>query len=318
MYRPQIKVLDCTIRDGGLMNDWWFEDQVVRDVWLADCAAGVDYCEIGYRASKRQFSPEKFGPWRFCDEEVVRRITEGVETETRISIMCDVGRVDEDQFIPAAESVISMVRVATYVHDIDKAIQLANFCSDLGYETTINIMAVSNAFERDIDQAVVQVENETRVKALYVVDSFGALYTEQVHYLVDKYRQILGADKEVGIHCHNNQQLAFANTITGIIHMANFVDATIYGLGRAAGNCPLELALAFLRNPKFDIRPILDLCSKYFVKMQAELEGGYLIPYMITGANNQHPRAAMELLTTDRAVDYRGFWDQVAGSGGVV
>jgi 4-hydroxy 2-oxovalerate aldolase len=248
----------------------------------------------------------------------VRRVTDGVESDTKLSIMCDVGRVDEDQFIPASESVISMVRVATYVQDIDKAIQLANFCSDLGYETTINIMAVSNALERDIDQAVVQIERETRVKALYVVDSFGALYTEQVHYLVDKYRQILGTDKEVGIHCHNNQQLAFANTITAIIHTANFVDATVYGLGRAAGNCPLELLLAFLKNPKFDIRPILDLCSKYFVKMQAELEGGYLIPYMITGANNQHPRAAMTLLTTERADDYRGFWDQVAGAEGVV
>jgi 4-hydroxy 2-oxovalerate aldolase len=314
VYRPQIKVLDCTIRDGGLMNDWWFPDEVVRDVWLADCAAGLDYCEMGYRASKRMFSPEQFGPWRFCDEDAVRRITDGVETATKISIMCDVGRVDEDQFVPAAESVISMVRVATYVQDIDKAIALANFCADLGYETTINIMAVSNAMERDVERAVHQVEAETRVKALYVVDSFGALYTEQVHYLVDRYRQILGPDKEVGIHGHNNQQLAFANTIEGIIHNANFADATIYGLGRAAGNCPLELLLAFLRNPKYDVRPILDLCSRYFVKMQMDLEGGYLIPYMITGANNQHPRAAMELLTTDQATDYRSFWDRVAGT----
>jgi 4-hydroxy 2-oxovalerate aldolase len=227
--------------------------------------------------------------------------------------MCDVDRVDEDQFIPAAESVISMVRVATYVQDIDKAIHLTNFCAGLGYETTINIMAISNALDRDIDEAVEQVEKETSVKALYVVDSFGALYSEQIHYLVDKYRQILGPDKEVGIHAHNNQQLAFANTIEGIIHNANYLDATVYGLGRAAGNCPLELLLSFLKNPKFDIRPILDLCSKHFVQMQAELEGGYLIPYMITGVNNQHPRAAMQLLTTDRAADYRGFWEQVTG-----
>jgi 4-hydroxy 2-oxovalerate aldolase len=146
-----------------------------------------------------------------------------------------------------------------------------------------------------------------------VVDSFGALYSEQIHHLVDKYRGMLGPDKEVGIHCHNNQQLAFANTIEAVIHNANFLDATVYGIGRAAGNCPLELLLSFLKNPKFDIRPILDLCSRHFIAMQEEIDWGYFIPYMITGVNNQHPRAAMQLLAGDKRTDYRGFWDQMTG-----
>ncbi|MBM3471732.1 MAG: nucleoid-structuring protein H-NS [Armatimonadetes bacterium] len=310
MFRPEIKVLDATIRDGGLMNDWWFDDDTVRDVWEAGCQAGLDYVELGYRASKKLFSPKDFGPWRFCAEADLRRIVGDGHPATKVSIMCDVGRVEDEDFLPAAESVVAMVRVATYVKEIDKAIALTNLCHDLGYETTINIMAISNALEWDIDEAVKQVEAETKVKALYVVDSFGALYSEQIHHLVDKYRGMLGPDKEVGIHCHNNQQLGFANTIEAIIHNANFLDATVFGIGRGAGNCPLELLLSFLKNPKFDVRPILDVCARRIIPMMDTLKWGYHLPYMITGVHNQHPRAGMAMVSRE-STDYRAFWDEI-------
>jgi len=117
--------------------------------------------------------------------------------------------------------------------------------------------------------------------------------------------------REVGVHMHNNQQLAFANTIEGIIKNANFVDGTIYGLGRAAGNCPLELLLGFLKNPKFNLRPVLDCVAATIKPLQSELDWGYMVPYMITGALNQHPRAAMALLKTDQRDGYRDFYDQM-------
>src|SRR6185295_12014220 len=111
-----------------------------------------------------------------------------------------------------------------------------------------------------LDEALDQLA-ATNFEAVYLVDSFGYLYSEQVHYLAQKYIERLKG-KQVGIHCHNNQQLAFANTIEGIIKGINWLDATIYGMGRAAGNCPLELLVDFLKNPKFDVRPILDLIQK--------------------------------------------------------
>ncbi len=310
MYRPQIKVLDCTVRDGGLMNEWRFDDAFVRGVWRACCAAGIDYMEIGYRASKRLYSTKEFGPWRFCDEADVRRVTEDIPGPTKLSIMVDVGRVEAEDFLPASESVISMVRVATYVKDADKAIHLANMAADLGYETTINIMAISNVLERDLDEALEQMEAETRVQAVYIVDSFGALYSEQIHHLVEKYQSFLKT-KEVGIHCHNNQQLAFANTIEAIIKGANYLDATLYGIGRAAGNCPLELLMSFLKNPKFDIRPLLDACSRLMLPLAEQIEWGYHIPYMITGVMNAHPRAAMALLKSGDRNDFRRFWEEL-------
>ena len=312
MFREKIKVVDCTIRDGGLMNEWKFTDEIVRDVYACLNRAGVDYMEIGYRASKRLFSPEEFGPWRFCDDEHVERILDGIERRTKLSIMIDVDRVDLDQIRPVEESPIDMIRVATYVPDIDKAIYLANHAYEKGYETTINVMAISRAIETELDEALAQIEEESHVVAAYLVDSFGALYSEQIHFLTDKFRRFLKS-RETGIHCHNNQQLAYANTIEGIIHDANFVDGTVYGIGRAAGNCPLELLIAFLKNPKFNVRPVLELIQRHFAAMQSELKWGYHVPYMITGILNEHPRSAMAVMKAQEEGNFVEFYEQIAG-----
>ncbi len=289
MYRPQIKVLDCTIRDGGLMNNWEFSKEMVRDVFQGLVEAGVDYVELGYRADKKMFSPKESGPWRFCDEEDLREVA--YKCDTKISVMCDVGRTDYGTIVPADQSIVSMYRVATYVKEIDKAIHMIRHIKDLGYEVTCNIMAVSTNLEPDLDEALDQLA-ETNVDVVYLVDSFGYFYSEQIHYLADKYRAKLPG-KELGIHCHNNQQLAFANTIEGIIKNINYVDGSIYGMGRAGGNCTTELLLSFLKNPKFRLGPVLALAEKYFMKMQTELKWGYELPYMITGSLNKHPRAAL-------------------------
>ena len=96
MFREKIKVLDCTIRDGGLINNHDFDDRFVRAVYKALSAAGVDYMEIGYKNSKRLFSPKDFGKWKFCDDDVIEKIIEGIESDTIISIMVDVDPVDID------------------------------------------------------------------------------------------------------------------------------------------------------------------------------------------------------------------------------
>ena len=98
---------------------------------------------------------------------------------------------------------------------------------------------------------------------------------------------------EVGIHAHNNLQLGYANTIEAIVQGANFVDATMAGLGRGAGNCYLELLLGFLHNPKYKLRPVLECIQEHIEPMRAELGWGFDIPYMLTGLYNRHPRSAM-------------------------
>jgi 4-hydroxy 2-oxovalerate aldolase len=228
----------------------------------------------------------------------------------KLSIMVDAHRVKEQQFVPADESPIDMVRVATYVKDMDKAIELVNRCHGLGYETTVNIMAISKEIEPDIIEALDQLA-KSPVNVVYVVDSFGALYCEQIEYLVKLYRKHLPEDKEIGMHCHNNQQLAFSNTIEGIIHNANFLDGSLYGIGRGPGNCPLELLVSFLKNPKFKLSPILKVIEEQMLPMQKDIEWGYLIPYMITGMLNEHPRAAIEMRKTADKDKYAKFYEDI-------
>ena len=167
MYRPEIKVLDCTIRDGGLMNNWEFPKEMVRDVFQGLVDAGVDYVELGYRVDKKMFSPKEFGPWRFCDEEDLREVA-FANDRTKIAVMCDVGRTDYDAFLPASDSIVSMIRVACYVKDVDKGLHLVKHVRDMGYETTLNLMAVSTNLEPDLDEALDQVA-ATDVDAVYLV-----------------------------------------------------------------------------------------------------------------------------------------------------
>ncbi len=309
MYRPEIRIIDCTIRDGGLMNDHRFSTELVKKVFDACAHAGVNYCELGYRADKAQFSTDDFGPWKFCDEEDLRKVA--YECDTKVSVMADVGRTDYADIIPAKDSIVDLYRVATYCSDIDKAIDLGNHVKAQGYEVAVNIMAVSHVLEPDLDEALRQLA-ATDFQFVYLVDSFGYFYSEQIQYLADKYLAAFkGTGIEVGIHCHNNQQLAFANTIEGIIKGINMLDGSMYGMGRAAGNCTTELLLGFLKNPRYDLQPILDLIEEEFAGLHNELKWGYQVPYMVTGILNKHPRSGMALMRDSEGVSYGDFFQKL-------
>lgn len=308
-YRPELQVLDCTVRDGGLINDHQFETDFVKAVYQACVESGIDAMEIGYRNSKRLFPTDRFGAFRHSDEDSIREIVGDNDTSLKLAVMADAEKCDyKTDILPKDQSVLDIIRVATYVHQIPVAVDMIKDAHEKGYEVFCNIMAISTVTETEIDQALEEIA-KTPASTVVVVDSFGALYMEQVERLVKKYLDATG--KEVGVHMHNNQHLAFANTIEGIIHGANRIDATIAGLGRGAGNCPMEALLGFLRNPKFHLRPIMQVLGDYFVDLREQIEWGPLTPYLVTGQHNEHPRAAMEWRASDRKDDFVGFYDRI-------
>ncbi|MDG2050644.1 MAG: aldolase catalytic domain-containing protein [Myxococcota bacterium] len=311
-FRPELKVLDCTIRDGGLVNSHLFDDDVVRAVYDTCVAAGIDYMELGYKGSKKLFAPGKFGDWKFCDEEDMRRIVGDNDSPLKLAAMADAEKTDyHEDILPKEKSVLDVIRVATYVHQIPVAVDMIKDAADKGYEVTCNLMAVSILQDAEIDQALESLR-DTPASTVVVVDSFGSLYGEQIGRLVDRYRAAFeGTEKEVGIHAHNNQQLAFANTIESIIHGCNRVDATMAGMGRGAGNCPMELLLGFLKNPSYRVRPVLQLLQDHFVGLREKLEWGALVPYNITGQLNQHPRGAIEMLSGEDRNNFVELYDRL-------
>ena len=308
-YRPDIKVVDCTIRDGGLVNNFYFDDEFVRNLYTANVAAGVEYMEFGYKASKEIFDVKEFGKWKFCDEQDIRDIVGDNNTDLKISVMADVGRTDyKKDIIPKTDSVI---RIATYINTIPAAIEMIHYCAEMGYETTINIMAVSTAAESELDLAL-DLLAQSEVGTIYLVDSYGSLYPEQIRRLADKYLKVAEKyGKKVGIHAHNNQQLAFANTIEACTVGVSYLDATMSGMGRGAGNCNMELLLGFLRNPKYSLNPVLKFLQNQMLPLKKTgLVWGCDVQYMLTGQQNQHPRTAIAF-TAEQREDYAAFYQSL-------
>lgn len=311
-FRPDIKVVDCTLRDGGLVNDFYFDDDFVKNLYMANVAAGVDYMEFGYKASKEIFDVKEFGKWKFCDEQDIREIVGDNDTDMKIAVMADVGRTDyKKDIIPKKDSVIDMIRIATYVNTIPAAVEMINYCADMGYETSINVMAISTATENDLDIAL-ELLSKSPVNVIYLVDSYGSMYPEQIRRYAEKYTEIAEANgKSVGIHAHNNQQLAFANTIEACAYGVSYLDATISGLGRGAGNCNMELLLGFLRNPRYSLNPILKFIQNRILPLKKSgVVWGCDVQYMLTGQQNQHPRSAIAF-TNDKREDYAKFYQAV-------
>lgn len=310
--RQDIRVVDATIRDGGLCNNFRFNDKFIKDLYQANVKAGVDYMEFGYKASKEIFNEDDFGKWKFCNDSDIRKIVGDNKTGLKIAVMADVGRTDfQKDIIPKKDSPIDLVRIATYINTIPAAVEMIEDCAKKGYETTINIMAVSKANTDDIKTAL-DILGQSPVNAFYIVDSYGALYPEQSRKLANLYCEYADKyGKSVGIHAHNNQQLAFANTIEAMTQGVSYLDATVDGMGRGAGNCALELLLGFLKNPKYKVAPILKIIEEHTEKLKAEgVKWGYDIPYMLTGQLNTHPRPAISYVKEDRK-DYSKFANEL-------
>ncbi len=311
-FRPDIKLMDCTLRDGGLVNNFAFTDEFVTDLYRTNIRSGVDYMEFGYKASKDIFDVNAFGKWKFCDEEAIRSIVGNNESDLKISVMADVGRTDyKRDILERKDSVIDMVRVATYIHQIPTAIAMIEDAKSKGYEVTVNIMAVSKVNDKNLNDGL-NLLTESGADVIYLVDSFGAFYPEQIRSLTDLYLNAAAkSGKNIGIHAHNNQQLAFANTIEALSLGASMVDGTVSGMGRGAGNCFIESLLGFLRNPKYNLIPMMKFVAAYIPQLKAEGNvWGYDIPYLLTGILNSHPSSAIQFIKDGRT-DYTAFYQEL-------
>ena len=223
--------------------------------------------------------------------------------------MADVGRCDfKKDILNKKDSPIDLIRVATYINTIPAAVEMIEDCTKKGYETTVNIMAISKANETDLDAAL-DLLGQSSVGTIYIVDSYGSLYPEQIARIVDIYMEFAAKyNKKVGIHAHNNQQLAFANTIEALRRGVSYLDATVSSLGRGCGNCPSELLLGFLKNPKYRINPLLKFIEKHIVPLkESGVVWGYDVPYLLTGILNQHPKTAIQFSKEGRK-DYNDFY----------
>ena len=221
-----IRVIDATLRDGGIVNDFKFTDEFVKELYKTNIEAGVDYMEVGYKASKKLFDKSKFGKWKFCDDEdILSVIGDNAEKKIKLAVMADVGRCDfKEDIRPRSESPIDLIRVACYVHQIPGALEIIEDAKNKGYEVSCNIMAISTAQEGDVKVALDMI-GHSPVDCIYIVDSYGSIYPEQMQRICALYKEYADRyNKQLGIHAHNNQQRA-VTALTGLMPLTAEWDA---------------------------------------------------------------------------------------------
>ena len=209
---------------------------------------------------------------------------------------------------------MSQIRILAVDDEPDLRSLLRILLKNKGYEVSCNIMAISAVQEADLRNALDALA-KSPVDTVYIVDSFGALYPDDTRRLMDIYLDTVGAaGKGIGMHAHNNQQLAFANTILAAEAGADWLDATYDGMGRGAGNCPMEHLVGFIHNPKYKLRPVIDFAGLEMESLRAAgTVWGPSLAYLLTGQFNQHPRAAIAYTKAGRS-DIDNFLNEVSNT----
>lgn len=289
------QVLDCTIRDGGYINDWQFDKKLVRETYRALSKSGVDYIEIGYRGTEKYFNKDEYGIWRFSPEEVIREVISNIDG-AKLALMADYGKIDPGDFCAARDSVVELVRVAAHKDCLKEAIEVLGQIKKKGYKVSLNAMDYNNLSENERDELIAMLKG-TAIDYIYVVDSYGSLFPYQIKPIVEPLLSV--PNIKVGFHPHNSLQMAFANALEAMRCGVHILDSTIYGMGRAAGNLPTEIIISFLEKEKkdrYNSIPLLNIIDRYFVSLLNENKWGYQLPYMLSGMFQCHPDYAKSLV----------------------
>ena len=286
-----VKVLDCTIRDGGYINNWDFPPRMVRDVYQRLSRAGVDFVEVGFREPESSDAPL----WRRCPEHELAKIKKGIQG-AKLVVMVDFGKAGPEDFLPVEESAIDMVRIAVHKDKVYHALDLAAEIKAKGYMLSMQLMGYPQYTEDEKEELFLRLAHEDLDYA-YVADSYGSLLPDQVERLVSPLASVEGV--KVGFHPHNNLQLAFANTLQAIKSGAEIVDSTLYGMGRGAGNLSTETLLSYLQQhdrDKYNVIHALFCVDMYLLPLRRKLEWGYQLPFMLSAICQCHPYYAKEVV----------------------
>lgn len=288
-----MKILDCTLRDGGYYTNWNFDEELVKTYIKNINYLPIDYIEIGYRSL-----PENNykGEYYYCPDYLIKKIKS--LSNKKLSIMIDEKNVKSEhinELLKPCVNNISLIRLAVNPDNIDSAILLASHIRESGYnfEIGFNIMYMSTwKFKNNFLDKIIGIEEV--IDYLYMVDSYGGIYPYEVKELIDKIRE--KTNVKLGFHSHNNLEMALANTLTSIDNKIDIVDATFTGMGRGAGNLKTELLLASLNSKnKLNVEyNHLSEITELFFKLKEKYKWGTNLPYMVSGANSLPQKDVME------------------------
>lgn len=302
-----MKLFDCSMRDGGYMNNWYFSKEQARACYSATKDCGIEYCEIGFRRNEHTN-----GPWFYTPESLVDETFGDIVTpECRLAIMAQMGTFTIDDFVPKSESHISMVRVLIAYHCKDKddskldteliheTVDMCKKLKELGYEVSINIGRIDKMSDEQIQETCEMIK-DAPIEYFYLADTYGNLG-------IYKMRQILANinkyyDGKVGFHAHDNLKNASVKAIDALYNGADIVDVTFGGFGRGSGNAKSEYVLAHFEDRK--LLPALLYTDKW---IQSYKESG--VPYLLSGLKSMHVNYAIEVIEKHENLTMQQVWD---------
>ncbi|MGN0031966.1 MAG: hypothetical protein ACI37Q_08435 [Candidatus Gastranaerophilaceae bacterium] len=224
-----VKILDCTIRDGGHITNWNFEDEYVIDLIKTLNNSKITYCEIGYR---NHYETAEKGKFYNCTPQILEKFYK-VKGNLQIGIMTDIKRYSENDFAGAENDCLDFIRIACHPEDIKKTLATAEYLKSLGYHIFIQLMDVTN-IDTEGYLALFEWQNKDILESLYFADTYGKITPNEVENYYNKFK-ILGFEK-ISFHGHNNMQMALNNTLKALNLGAYSIDVTQNGIGRNGGN----------------------------------------------------------------------------------
>lgn len=294
-----IKLLDCTLRDGGYVNDWNFGHSVVTGTYKRLDAAGVDFIEVGFLDDRRSFDINRtIQP----DTASFDKVFDGVEKHNAIPVaMIDFGTCSIDHISDANETFIDGIRVIFKKEKIDEALPFCKAIKEKGYK--LFIQAISITAYSDLDMLLyIQKINKIKPYVFSIVDTYGLLDNRKLTNYFNLMDNNLDPGIIIGYHAHNNFQLAFSNSIKFVALQTKrtlIVDATVYGMGKSAGNCAAELIALHLNQyygKSFDIDQFLEILDTDLMNVYKEHYWGYRYNFYISAMQNCHPNYVSYLL----------------------
>lgn len=293
-----IKLLDCTLRDGGYLNDWDFGHDNI--IWMFQKLQNskIDIIELGYLRDYESFNIDRAV---FPDTKSFKEMFKEITKTCPVSAMIDFGDCKIENIEDKKNSFIDILRVTFRKNKIDEAIDYCKQLKQKGYTIFLQPVSVTSYSDREMLDLIDKI-NDLKPEALSIVDSYGLMHEEKVvryFYLMDN--NLL---PEIGIayHSHNNFQLAYSNSIKLLEKKCSrnlFFDASLYGMGKSAGNCNIELLAMYLNknhNKNYDINEILEIIDTQIIKLTKLYQWGYQLPFYLSALHNCHPNYVHYLL----------------------
>lgn len=298
--------LDCTLRDGGYYNNWRFENQLAVELVAALCESGIDIIEVGFKTPVNPSDSEFDGLFRYCTESQLQFLRN--DSRAKYAFMINtkefISQGEASQTLldccirPAEHSLFDWARIATHFQTVPQSIDQAGMLKNMGYQVAVNLMGISLLSETQVVEVLRQIPPES-VDVFYFADSFGNLHAKDVVRYINLIRENYSG--KIGIHTHDNQGLAFSNVLTALECGVDFVDSTVTGMGRGAGNLRTEQLLLALNRKVKRLKPaeLLDVIDFWFAPLQETYGWGWDYTYMLSAIENIHPIYCQNLRSGD-------------------